>query len=92
MDKINPIERHVYRIFSRNLTIAVWNGKTFVGIREKCGSRFLDSSEISWRVLEDLGPLPDHIGTWSFDFEKTDPSTGFLLQNEALFQYLDSLE
>lgn len=59
--RIEPKYGFVYRISSRNLRVAVWNGHTFVGIREKFGERFLDSSEISWTVLQELCSVPDEL-------------------------------
>lgn len=42
-----------YKIKSRNLNIAVWNGEIFIGIREKFDKFFLDSES----------PWTEHIGT-----------------------------
>jgi hypothetical protein len=56
--------RNVYRIHSRNLRIGVFDGKAFTGIREKFGSRYLDTE---WAgstvgdVYEDFGPLPEGV-------------------------------
>ena len=45
-------KRRVYKLHSRNLLFGVFDGDTgFIGIRTKCGSRFLDT-EYHW----DTGP------------------------------------
>jgi len=69
--------RRIYKVSCRNLTLAVWNktAKTFTGIREKWGSRYLDSefpyvdggtvrnwSETAYSVPEDI-PLDVFLGT-----------------------------
>lgn len=72
IDELVP--RGIYRLYSRNLLVGVWNGKTdkwcgFVGIREKFGDRFL-FSEYHWdtgapygtaRPLELIGIVPEGI-------------------------------
>jgi hypothetical protein len=64
------IERHVYKLRSRNLQYGVFNGRTgFIGIREKFGYKYLDT-EYHWETgapfgtatpLEDIGTLPQEI-------------------------------
>lgn len=55
---------HVYRIVSRNLDVAVYQGKgAFTGLREKFGRVFLGTEWLGTygtvrAVLEDLGPVP----------------------------------
>lgn len=58
---------HVYRLQCRNLTFGAYDGKQFVGIREKFGRLYLDSED-HWDTgapygtaypLEDMGPLPE---------------------------------
>ena len=45
-------KRRVYKLLSRNLSFGVFDGETrFIGIRTKCGSRFLDTED-HW----DTGP------------------------------------
>lgn len=65
---------HVYRLQCRNLTIGAYDGKTFVGIREKFGRRYLDSED-HWDTgephgtaypIEDLGALPDGVSPQAF--------------------------
>jgi hypothetical protein len=38
--------RGVYLLRARNLTLGVWDGKHWVGIRQKLGRLFLDSCEM----------------------------------------------
>ena len=61
------IDRHIYRIRSRNLDFGVYREATngFIGIREKFGDLYL-FEEYHWdfgtvRPLEDVGVLPDDI-------------------------------
>lgn len=53
----------IYRIFSRNLDVAIYAGNNqFIGIREKFGSRYLDSEfyeETVREVAEQLGEIYD---------------------------------
>lgn len=52
----------VYELRARNLRYGVWNGTTFVGIREKFGSRFLDECEVPGATAfaqEEVGRIPD---------------------------------
>jgi hypothetical protein len=65
--KENCIVGMVYKVFSRNLSKAVWNGKSFVGIREKFGDKFL-FAEYHWddgppygtvKPEEELGLVPE---------------------------------
>ena len=58
---------HVYRLRCRNLTFGAYDGKQFVGIREKFGRLYLDSED-HWDTgepygtaypIEDMGPLPE---------------------------------
>jgi len=68
------VYRGVYRVHSRNLNVAVFDGKTgFIGIREKFGSRFLDTEyhrEVGAGNFGTLSPiellvvLPDGIEAW----------------------------
>ena len=45
-------KRRVYKLFARNLSFGVFDGENrFIGIRTKCGSRFLDTED-HW----DVGP------------------------------------
>lgn len=37
------IEGHLYRLCSRNLSMGVFIGRGFIGIRQKFGARFLDT-------------------------------------------------
>jgi hypothetical protein len=71
MIKLDQLGRgKVYRLKSRNLAYGVWNGtNSFIGIRTKFGSRFLDE-EIHWDLdenhgtalaLEELGAIPESI-------------------------------
>lgn len=62
--------RKLYRLLARNIKIGVWNDERqeFLGIREKFGSRFIDS-ENHWDApnfatacpLEVIGELPEDI-------------------------------
>ena len=60
---------HVYRLRCRNLTLGAYDGKTFVGIREKFGRRYLDSEDHydtgapygTVFPVEDMGPLPEGV-------------------------------
>ena len=63
--------RHLYRLYSRNLSCGVYNQETkgFVGIREKFGLRFLDieshydtgSPFGTANPIEDLGPIDEDV-------------------------------
>jgi hypothetical protein len=63
--------RHVYRLMSRNLSIGVFDttNSGFIGIREKFGSRYLDTEyhcdtgppHGTASPYEDLGTIPDEI-------------------------------
>lgn len=57
--------RHVYKLHARNLRIGAWDGRTFIGIREKFSARFLDDCEVAGHTafaLEDTGlVVPDEI-------------------------------
>ncbi|RDJ35156.1 MAG: hypothetical protein DWQ19_10000 [Crenarchaeota archaeon] len=61
-------DRHLYRIFSRNLVIGVFNSVNdgFIGIRYKFGEEYLDT-EYHWdaggtvKPQEEIGILPDDI-------------------------------
>lgn len=44
--------RGIYKVEARNIGLAVWNGKDFVGIRHKFGHRYLDEE----RPYEDGPP------------------------------------
>lgn len=71
---MKPVVGRVYRVHSRNVSVGIcWTigtsrivvdgiddtHGTFLGIREKFGSRYLTTEE-GW-AIEDLGPLPDGI-------------------------------
>lgn len=65
---------HVYRLRCRNLTFGAYDGKQFVGIREKFDRLFLDSED-HWDTgaphgtaypIEDLGALPDGVSPREF--------------------------
>jgi hypothetical protein len=55
-----------YKVISRNLSIAIWNGATFLGLRQKFHSIFIeneyhyDDGE-SVRVLEALESIPEDL-------------------------------
>ncbi len=63
--------RHLYRLRSRNLTFGVFDASNngFIGIREKFGSRYLDTEyhrdtgppHGTASPYEDLGTIPDEI-------------------------------
>ncbi|MGH2749812.1 MAG: hypothetical protein ACRDK3_02890 [Actinomycetota bacterium] len=63
--------RHLYRLMSRNLSIGVFDASNngFIGIREKFGSRYLDTEyhrdtgapHGTASPYEDLGSIPDEI-------------------------------
>ena len=62
--------RGIYTMRQRNLSIAVWTGKEFIGIRTKFGHRFLDSEfhrddgpphGTAWPERL-VGRLPDEVG------------------------------
>jgi hypothetical protein len=63
--------RHVYRLRSRNLSVGVFDAYSngFIGIREKFGSRYLDTEyhgdtgrpNRTASPYEDLGAIPDEI-------------------------------
>lgn len=82
------IDGHVYKIYSRNLDVGVFNAEheAFTGIRNKFGWNYL-FSEFHYdqgppygtvSPLEDLGPLPAGI------------TDNLQLQNQPLFEYLDN--
>lgn len=68
LDQLN--DRHVYYIYSRNLTYGVYDAATqgFVGIRLKFGDRYL-FKEFHWdcqyfptvKPIKDLGKIPDNL-------------------------------
>ena len=75
----------VYEVDARNFSIAVWDGKEFIGIRSKFDSRFLDGEDL-WRAEDGsckpylrVGMLPPEIRT---DRDREDG---------PLFKYLDQL-
>ena len=88
MNDVIPIESltvgRVYRLQARNLIYGVWNGKDFLGIREKFGRRFLDGCEVPYATafpLEDTGidvppqiPLKEYLGSYD---ERTGRETAF---------------
>lgn len=54
----------IYRLKARNMICGVWNGLTFIGIREKFGQRFLDESEVPYSTafpLEKLGMVSANV-------------------------------
>lgn len=63
--------RGIYRLRARNLTMGVWTGQSWIGIREKFGDFYLDQSEVpgddrvigSARATEKIGELPDEVET-----------------------------
>lgn len=58
------VVRGVYRLRGRNLTVGVWNGTTWIGLREKFGEVGLDASEVPYRTcwpLELIEMLPEYI-------------------------------
>lgn len=68
IDKASLVARHLYKLHSRNLAQGIYDGAGgFVGIREKFGSRFLetelhrDAGGGTARAIEDLGPIPDFL-------------------------------
>lgn len=65
----NCVVGHLYRLRSRNLVIGVYDGRGFIGIREKFGHKFL-FMEYHWdqgapygtvHPIEDVGVLPEGI-------------------------------
>jgi hypothetical protein len=81
----------VYRVEARNFKLAVFDGKSFIGIREKFGNRFLDS-ENHWDA-------PDH--ATCKPIEKTEhrapEEIGLSVrsgqyENSFVFDFLDQLE
>lgn len=58
------VEGRVYKLRCRNLSYGVWssNNGGFIGIREKFGSRFLDT-EYHWDVSEYHGTVAEAIDT-----------------------------
>jgi hypothetical protein len=47
--KANLVDRHVYKLVSRNLPYGVWapDANSFIGVREKLGSRYLFAEVIN---------------------------------------------
>lgn len=65
-------KRRVYKLISRNLSFGVFDGKTrFIGIRTKCGMRFLDAED-HW----DTGP--------PFGTARPEEDTGIVVPEEIL--------
>jgi len=59
------LDRHVYRLRSRNLAVGVYSAKRdgFIGIRTKFGDQYLDVEYLrhtAWPI-EDIGVLPEGI-------------------------------
>jgi hypothetical protein len=51
------IKGRIYKIDARNFSYGAWNGKdSFIGIREKFGSRFLDE-EMHWDADKNFGTV-----------------------------------
>lgn len=48
------IVRDCYRVRSRNLAVGVWDGNSFLGLREKFGSVFV-FGEVHWDLSEHFG-------------------------------------
>jgi hypothetical protein len=79
--------RGVYKLRARNLTLGVWDGQNWVGIREKFNHLSLDRSEIpgddtvrgSARAIEKIAILPKSV-SMSSDH-----------RNRTLFDYLTDL-
>lgn len=85
------IVRRVYLVQARNLLQAVWNGKDFLGIREKFGSRFIDGCEIPYGTcfpLEDMGiDVPENIPVEEYLRDED----GKLLGNPKLYGFMEAL-
>lgn len=74
---------------TRNLLIGVWNGATFVGIREKFHYVYLDSSELAPQATEKLGHLPEGVSVEECFW---DDKGNLLCSNAELFKVLAEYE
>ena len=96
----NLVIRNVYKVDARNFSVAVWQGKHFIGIRYKFGSVFL-SHEYHWdsdphfgtcKPLEDTGiVVPEEIELECHIHYEEDGKKYFK-NYEPLFDFLKSLE
>lgn len=88
------VKGHLYKVNSRNLELAVFDGETgFTGIREKFGDRFL-FKEYHYdtgvpygtvRPQEDLGPIPEGIEPFETNYSSR-------MASGNLFAYLEAKE
>lgn len=71
-------KRRVYKLISRNLSFGVFDGETrFIGIRTKCGMRFLDTED-HW----DTGP--------PFGTARPEKDTGIVVPEEIILHVHDN--
>lgn len=71
-------KRRVYKLISRNLSFGVFDGKTrFIGIRTKCGRRFLDTED-HW----DTGP--------PFGTARPEEDTGIVVPEEIILHVCEN--
>ena len=88
----------VYWVEARNFKLAVFDGEVFVGIREKFGTKFLDS-ERHWdeedterrvmgscKPIREVGFVPDGVLDTKYVSEN-----GRLSHNDVLFEYLSGI-
>jgi hypothetical protein len=84
----------IYRLRARNLLCGAWTGVTFVGIRYKFGSSFLDEAEVPFATAfpeEKLGEVPDNVSLTAYLPVEDDDGDSYvsLMENPALREVLN---
>ena len=80
----------IYRLKARNLICGVWDGRVFIGIREKFDNRYLDTCEVPFETafpLVRLGAVPEGI-----EVKAREPYGDGVITYQKLFDYLEPID
>ena len=95
---MGPLPREVWMVRGRNIQFGVWTGESWIGIREKFGSLFLDDCEVPGHTcfpVRYVDRLPDEIQmrcTFDAVCQHCDEPVDFDRERETRWQHTSAID